>query len=56
MSEEEVDFTPKLNCGVWTAIENLIHKEHNGMIWDNKKNVPPPKVTVTRKKEKFRIG
>lgn len=54
MSEEEVDFTPKLNCGVWTAIENLIHKENHGMIWDSK-NVPP-KVTVTRKKEKFRFG
>lgn len=53
--EEEVDFTPKLNCGVWTAIENFINKENNEMIWDSK-NVPPPKTTVPRKKEKFRMG
>lgn len=54
MSEdEEIDFTPKLNCGVWTAIENVINKENNEMIWDYK-NVPA-KVTVARKKEKFRV-
>lgn len=51
-SEEEVDFTPKLNCGVWTAIENFINKENNEMIWDSK--IIPPKVSVTRKKERVR--
>lgn len=55
MSEEtddEIEFTPKLNCGVWTAIENFINKENNGMIWDIR-NVPP-KVSATRKKERVR--
>lgn len=52
-SEEEVDFTPKLNCGVWTAIENFINKENNEMIWDNKNM--PPKTSVTRKKERVRV-
>ena len=49
---EEIESTPKVNCGVWTAIENYINKENNEKIWDNK-NVPP-KVVVTRKKEKLR--
>ncbi|XP_031632397.1 uncharacterized protein LOC116346466 [Contarinia nasturtii] len=53
MSEEIELNTPKVNCGVWTAIENFINKENNEMIWDNK-NVP--KVSVTRKKEKFKAS
>lgn len=49
---EEIELTPKVNCGVWTAIENYLLKENNEKIWDNK-NVPP-KVLVSRKKEKLR--
>lgn len=49
---EEIELTPKVNCGIWTAIENFINKENNEKIWDSK-NVPP-KVLVTRKKEKIR--
>lgn len=49
---EEIESTPKVNCGVWTAIENYINKENNEKIWDSK-NVPS-KVVVTRKKEKIR--
>ena len=52
-TDEEVDFTPKLNCGVWTAIENFINKENNEMIWDSKNM--PPKVSVARKKERVRV-
>lgn len=52
-TDDEVDFTPKLNCGIWTAIENFINKENNGMIWDIR-NVPP-KVSATRKKERLRV-
>lgn len=51
--EEDVDYAMKTNCGVWTAIENFINKENNEMIWDNKNM--PPKVSVTRKKEKLRV-
>lgn len=55
MSEdEEIDFKPKLNCGVWTAIENFINKGNNEMIWDYK-NVPAKVPVTTRKKEKFRV-
>lgn len=51
---EEIESTPKVNCGVWTAIENFINKENNEKIWDIK-NVPPKvNKVVTRKKEKLR--
>lgn len=50
---EELELTPKVNCGIWTAIESFINKENNEMIW-NSKNVPP-KVSPPRKKEKIRI-
>lgn len=53
MSEEIELNSPKANCGVWTAIENFINKENNGMIWASR-NVPP-KVFITSKKEKFRV-
>lgn len=49
---EDIELTPKLNCGIWTAIEIFINKENNEKIWDNK-NIPP--VSITRKKEKIRV-
>lgn len=49
---EEIELTPKVNCGIWTAIENFINKENNEKIWDNK--YVAPKQTITKKKEKFR--
>lgn len=53
MSEEIELNTPKINCGVWTAIEEFINKEDNEKIWGSE-NVPL-KVSTTRKKEKFRV-
>lgn len=50
---EEIELKPKINCGIWTAIENYINKENDEKIWDHK-NIPP-KSTVTRKKEKIRV-
>lgn len=49
---EEIELTPKVKCGVWTAIENFLNKESNEKIWDNKDI--PPKTPVSRKKEKCR--
>lgn len=51
---EEIELTPKVNCGVWTAIENFIHKENSEKIWDSK-YMPPKTSSITRKKEKFRV-
>lgn len=50
---EDIELTPKVNCGIWTAIENFINKENTEKIWDNK-NIPP-KTSIARKKEKIRV-